>query len=67
MLIVEELSYHQAPLVHVDKGSTDVAVILRYPEVDGQEGLIDLSSLLSRVLWLLSAHLILIWFKNAYF
>ena len=55
MLIVEVLSYHEAPLIHVDKGYAHEAVILRNPEVDRQEGLIDLSSLFSRILGLLCA------------
>jgi len=50
MLIIEEFSDEQGPFIEVDESTSYESVILRDPEVDGQEGLVDFSSIF---LWVL--------------
>ena len=50
MLIVEKLSDQYGPLINVDKGTANEPVVLLYPKVHSEEGLVDLSCLLSGVL-----------------
>ncbi len=50
MLIIEEFSDEQGPFIEVDESTSYESVILRDPEVDGKERLVDFSSIFLRVL-----------------
>jgi hypothetical protein len=50
MLIIEEFSDEQGPFIEVDESTSYESVILRDPEVYGEECLVDFSSIFLRVL-----------------
>jgi hypothetical protein len=46
MLIIEKFCYEQGPFIEVDESTSYESVILRDSEVDGEQRLVDFSSIL---------------------
>jgi hypothetical protein len=46
MLIIEEFCDEQGPFIEVDESTSYESVILRDSEIDGEERLVDFSSIL---------------------